>query len=91
MYMVNRRSDTRLGDSDLPMSSPRDWSLSLSLLAERRCFVPSCALGVGPSDASGPVTETIGMGVSRLATEADCSLPMMGYALTEVSLMFVSY
>lgn len=78
MYMVNRRSETRLGDSGRPMLSPRDSSLSLSLLAETWCFEPSWVEGVGPWDASGAVMETTGMGVSRLTNEFDCSLLMVG-------------
>jgi len=73
-YIVNSRSETRLGDSERPSASPMDSSLSLSLVAERWCREPLSLLGVrgpladdGRKWVSGLVTETTGMGVSRLA------------------------
>ena len=68
---MNILSPILLEESRL-MVSPSDSSLSLSLLAERRCEELLSGLGVGASEAVGvPVSAgciwTTGMGVSRLA------------------------
>ena len=79
--MVNILSEKRFGDSDRSEPSPRDWSLSFSLVADRRWC--ESLLGVfanaGREWSSGPVMETTGMGVSRLAIESAASLPMVRY------------
>jgi hypothetical protein len=91
-YMVKTRSDMPLDDSDWPILSPKDSSLPLSLLGEKRCREPSPLLGVrtpdaAPEGSSGPVTETTGIGVSRFTNGSDFSLLMLLVFLDSVLLM----
>lgn len=73
--MVNILSEKRFGDSERSWLSPRDWSLSLSLLAERWCRE---SLGVleeeGREWSPGLDMDTTGIGVSRLTSESAASL-----------------
>lgn len=79
--MVNILSEKRFGDSERSKPSPRDWSLSFSLLADRRwCESLAGVLANGGREwSSGPVTETTGMGVSRLTNESAAWSLMMHY------------
>jgi hypothetical protein len=84
--MENMRSETRFDDSWRLMLSPRDSSLSLSLLGERRCREPLSLLGVRGREWSGLVMETTGMGVSRFTMGSDCS-PLISMCLVQGSVL----
>lgn len=76
--MVDILSEKRFDDSGRSELSPRDWSLSFSLLAESRCRESLLgALSTGGQEwSSGPVIETTGMGESRLTNGSAASLLM---------------
>jgi hypothetical protein len=78
--MVNILSEKRFGESDRSMLSPRAWSLSLSLLADRWCR--ESLPGVLEDEGwPGPVIDTTGIGVSRLTNGSAASWAIVDVCL----------
>lgn len=77
--MENMLSEKRCGDSEPSRPLPRFCSLSFNLVAERWCC--ESPVGVLEDDGwawpSGVVTETTGMGVSRLTKGSAASSAMV--------------
>lgn len=87
--MVNILSEKRFGDSACSWLSPRDWSLSLSLLAERRCREsPVVSAREGRDWSPGLVMDTTGIGVPRLAKTSASSLLMVKKLLLSQQTVF---